>query len=349
MRIKDFLRPKPYSLFSAFILILLITILTSLLNSVINLQETLFLLYGLPVFYIVFNYSVKHGLVLSFVSLVLHLMARWPHFSEEINNGIYSGFLLKGIIGVGLYLVVCTILGHLIKKETIITEQYKKLAEELAHTMEELKIANTNVRSLYLSTIKALAAAIEAKDKYTRGHSDRVTQYALDICVELGLDEQQMQEIMYASVLHDIGKIGVSEDILGKKGKLEPEEYEKIKKHTTIGANIISSISMLESIIPIIVHHHESYDGKGYPYRKKEEEIPLGSRIIAVADSYDAMTSDRPYRKAMSKEEAVAELRRCAGTQFDPEIVEAFIKTLEAKEKQEAHFYELQEKRAEII
>jgi len=325
---KILLKPKPYSLVFMFTLVVIITLAIALSSPLIHLQETLFLLYGLPVFYVVVVFTIKEGLALSLFALVLQLIARWSHFAPEVSEGHYSGFLLKGILGVGLYLISCNILANLVKKETVITEQYKNLAKELAHTTEELKVANTNVKDLYLSTIQALAAAIEAKDPYTSGHSERVTKYALAISIELGLAEEDVQQIMYASILHDIGKIGVSEDILGKKGKLEPEEFKKIQQHTTIGANIISSISMLESIIPIIVHHHEAFDGKGYPFNKEDEEIPLGARIIAVADAYDAMTSDRPYRKAMSKEEAIKEVRRCSGTQFDPEIVNAFVKTL---------------------
>ena len=324
---KILLKPKPYSLVFVFTLVIMITVLIVLTSPIVHLQETLFLLYGLPVFYVVIVFTVKEGLVLSIFALVLQLVARWQHFSPEVNAGDYTGVLLKGILGVGLYLISCNILANLVKKETVITEQYKSLAEELAHTTEELKVANTNVKDLYLSTIQALAAAIEAKDKYTSGHSERVTKYALSISIELGLAEEDVQQIMYASILHDIGKIGVSEDILGKKGKLEPDEFEKIQKHTTIGANIISSISMLESIIPIIIHHHEAFNGKGYPFNKKDKEIPLGARIIAVADAYDAMTSDRPYRKALSKEQAITELRKCSGTQFDPGIVDAFLKT----------------------
>lgn len=135
-------------------------------------------------------------------------------------------------------------------------------------------------------------------------------------------------------MLHDIGKIGINESILNKPGKLSEEEYEMVKLHPKMGADIIKGIKFLEPVVPIIYHHQERYDGKGYPDGIKGEQIPIGARIIAVLDTYDAMTTDRPYRKALSREAAIAEVKRCSGTQFDPQVVEVFLQILMEEEKE---------------
>lgn len=196
-----------------------------------------------------------------------------------------------------------------------------KLYTEVVKKQEELE-------KTHFDAIKALAQAIEAKDKYTNGHSERMLQYSLAIADTLNFSEEEKLSLKYATALHDIGKIGVSEAILNKPGKLTPEEFEEIKNHPVRGANIVSQIEFLSCVVPIVYHHHERYDGKGYPDGLEGEKIPIGSRIVTVLDTYDAMTSDRPYRKALPKEAAVKELQRCSGTQFDPAIVSAFIKVI---------------------
>jgi putative nucleotidyltransferase with HDIG domain len=182
-----------------------------------------------------------------------------------------------------------------------------------------------NLQCSFQQTIQGFARAMEAKDPYTSGHSDRVMEYARYICRGLDLDSAQEEKICTAALMHDIGKIGIPLEALNKPQKLTKEEYELFKEHPDKGRRIIEPIEFLRDIVPAIYHHHEQYDGSGYPLGLRGEEIPLEARILAVADTYDAMTSDRAYRKALSHEIAVAELRRCAGTQFDPRIVAVFI------------------------
>jgi putative nucleotidyltransferase with HDIG domain len=195
-----------------------------------------------------------------------------------------------------------------------------------------------SLQEAYLSTVRALAAAIDAKDPYTRGHSERVATYALMIAERMGLAAEQVDALEMASYLHDIGKIGISEDILLKPGKLSDEEMGQMRHHPLIGANILKPVSFPWPILPVVRHHHEHYDGGGYPAGLRGEEIPLLARILTVADSYEAMTSDRPYRRGRSTEEAIAELKRCSGSQFDPKVVEAFVDVLQRALQEQAPF-----------
>ena len=180
-----------------------------------------------------------------------------------------------------------------------------------------------------LDTITALAHAIEAKDTYTINHCEKITGRAVALAERLGLPRTDVENIRLGSILHDVGKIGVPDAILNKPSKLTPDEYELIKEHSTIGARIVQSVGALQGVVPIVRHHQERYDGSGYPSGLRGEMIPLGARIIAVADAYGAMTEDRIYRKAPGHEIAIAELKRYAGTQFDPNIAQAFIQLLE--------------------
>ncbi len=183
-------------------------------------------------------------------------------------------------------------------------------------------------RRLFLGAMEALVSALEAKDKYTGGHSRRVTEVALAVGKELGLSAQQMENLRWGSLLHDVGKIAIHEVIQNKPGRLTPEEYEHIMTHPQIGGRIVRPV-VNGKITEIIEHHHDHYDSSGLHQVVAGRDIPLGARIIAVADAFDAMTSDRPYRAAMSVAEAVGEIKRCADSQFDPVIVAAFLKTVE--------------------
>jgi HD-GYP domain-containing protein (c-di-GMP phosphodiesterase class II) len=174
--------------------------------------------------------------------------------------------------------------------------------------------------------ITALSNAVEARDSHTGGHGHRLVELALALARELGCSEQECEDICWAAVLHDIGKIGVPDGILSKPGSLTEEEWELMRRHPELGYQILSPISALKNAARYVRHHHERYDGRGYPDGLKGEEIPLGARIIAVADAYVAMTEDRIYRKGRSHQEALAELKRCSGTQFDPKVVEAFVR-----------------------
>lgn len=181
------------------------------------------------------------------------------------------------------------------------------------------------IKDSYFEIAKALAQAIEAKDPYTHGHSARVVEHAVSIAQKLDLPEEEKELLKYAAMLHDIGKIGVKGIVLNNPNSLTGEEYDEIKKHPLVGEGIIQPIELLQPIRPLIRHHHEWYNGKGYPDGLSGENIPLGARILAVADTYDAMKSDRPYRKALTEETAIRELKRGSGTQFEPKLVEVFL------------------------
>jgi putative nucleotidyltransferase with HDIG domain len=183
----------------------------------------------------------------------------------------------------------------------------------------------TKMRKVYLDTIRALAAAIDAKDPYTKGHSERVAQLSVALAQDLHLSGRDIENIEYTALLHDIGKIGIDDGILGKNGSLTSEEYKKIKEHTIMGAKIIEPVDFLKNSYQAIYHHHERYNGNGYPDGLKSENIPILARIIAVADAYDAMGSDRPYRKKLSKEKILKEFTEQSGKQFDPQIVNALM------------------------
>ncbi len=191
----------------------------------------------------------------------------------------------------------------------------------------------SSVQEAYLATVRALAAAVDAKDPYTRGHSDGVAAYALRIGDALMFSPEQMIALEMAAYLHDIGKIGISEDILLKPGKLTDAEMSQMRHHPLIGANILKPVAFPWPIAPIVRHHHEHFDGAGYPAGLKTEEIPILARVLTVADSFEAMVADRPYRRGRSQQEAMLELRRCSGTQFDPRIVDAFINVLEQSDE----------------
>ncbi len=206
------------------------------------------------------------------------------------------------------------------------------LADRAAQAIENARLYQ-NLRRTFRETIEGLVSALEAKDKYTSGHSRRVTEYALLIAQAIGLPQEEQEKIEWAGLLHDIGKIGIRLEALNKPGKITKQEHEMFKDHTTMGKQILEQIHFLQEIVPLVYHHHEWYDGSGYPTGIKAEQIPLGARILAIADAYDAMTSDRPYRKALTQEEAIKELRRCSGTQFDPNLVEVFITQLEQNKK----------------
>jgi HD-GYP domain-containing protein (c-di-GMP phosphodiesterase class II) len=184
----------------------------------------------------------------------------------------------------------------------------------------------SELEDLFFGSIRTLVAAIDAKDRYTHGHSERVTNFALKIAKEMSLGDEEREIIQLAGLLHDVGKIGVPESVLNKPGDLTEEEWAAVKRHPEHGAEIIANIHAknIDSISSAVRHHHERWDGSGYPDGLKREEAPLASRILAVADSFDAMTSDRPYRKGFSADQAAEVVAECAGTQFDPTIAQVF-------------------------
>lgn len=196
---------------------------------------------------------------------------------------------------------------------------------------EELKISKEKIEKAYLETIQMLRYTVEVKDSYTRGHSDRVSAYSVLIGEELGLFDKDLRTLKIGGLFHDIGKIGVADRILLKPAKLTDEEYEELKKHPSIGKQIISTSSIFRDIVPIIYSHHERYDGTGYPRKLKREEISFLARIVSVADAFDAMTSKRSYRNEMNLKYVREQIVQGSGTQFDPEVVTAFLNILDNK------------------
>lgn len=206
----------------------------------------------------------------------------------------------------------------------------KSICGEIGASMERLKLYH-DIHKLFLSSVEALTAAIEGKDPYTHGHSRRVTMFSLVIGKELGLDSDTIEDIRLSGLLHDIGKIVVPESILTKPGKLSEDEWYSMKQHPVKGVGMLEHVKEFVRLLPGIKHHHERYDGSGYPDGLKGENIPLIARIISLADAFDAMTSKRIYREALTETEALEEIKKCSGKQFDPEIAGVFIKLYNEK------------------
>lgn len=204
----------------------------------------------------------------------------------------------------------------------------EKLASQISVALENSRLV-TDLEELFMGTIRSLSSAIDTKSKWTAGHSERVTKYAMQIGREMGLRGNELKNLELAGLLHDVGKIGTFETILDKQGKLTDDEIQLIRQHPTKGAEILSPIKQLKEIIPAVKYHQEFYDGSGYPEGLQGEAIPLFARIVGAADTIDAMSADRPYRKGMSMDTVVEELKRCSGTQFDPKVVECFLRTIQ--------------------
>lgn len=200
----------------------------------------------------------------------------------------------------------------------------------LAIATENVRLFN-QMRDLYLSGVRTLAATVDAKDSYTHGHSTRVSDYSRAIAQEMSLPQQEVETIELAGLLHDIGKIGVPDHVLQKPGKLDPDERAMIEEHAALGAKILADNRALMPLVPLVRHHHEWFNGNGYPDHLAGDNIPLGAAIISVADTFDTMTTDRPYRKSPGLERARAELIRCSGSQFNPDVIEAFLRVLNAE------------------
>lgn len=201
---------------------------------------------------------------------------------------------------------------------SFVFHQYYDSVNKLKQKVEEVETFNHKF-------LTVMAASIDARDRYTSGHSQRVAHWGREIAKEIGLPAKKVDEVYFGGILHDIGKIGIEDEILNKKGKLTPEEYDKIKQHTVIGYEIIKQAGMFHELLPAIRSHHERIDGKGYPDGLVGEEIPLVARILAVSDAFDAMVADRPYRKGLPVSQALQEIERGAGTQFDEELAQHFI------------------------
>jgi putative nucleotidyltransferase with HDIG domain len=207
-------------------------------------------------------------------------------------------------------------------------ETIMEILEEKVDLTQGLESKNAELERSYWDMVETLIGVIEARDQFTGGHSVKVCEYSVKLAKKLGYNDEEVSDIMKASILHDIGKMGIPDNILLKQGTLSNDEYDVIMNHPEIGCRILSKVRGLENILPMILYHHERVDGTGYPYGLKGDKIPSGARIIAIADAYDAMTSNRPYRKALDKDEVIAEVKRCSGTQFHPVVVEAYLKAV---------------------
>jgi HD-GYP domain-containing protein (c-di-GMP phosphodiesterase class II) len=210
--------------------------------------------------------------------------------------------------------------------DSVDSKLLNSIANESAIYLENATLYD-DVHGLMMGLLHSLTSAVDAKDAYTCGHSERVALLSRNLAQQINLPDADVEQIYMAGLLHDVGKIGVPESVLQKPGRLTPEEFEHMKKHPEIGARIMADVKQLKPILPGVLHHHERYDGKGYPHGLAGERIPLMGRIICLADCFDAMTSSRTYRKALPVEVALNEIRRCSGTQFDPSLAEAFLRS----------------------
>lgn len=260
---------------------------------------------------------------------------RWlaPHYFTFgfIGLALALAYLALGIVGVLVFIAPAAMMRLATKqyvdktRESI--ESVKRQNEALQRANIEVVRVSQELRASYDETLEALVNALDARDQETKGHSIRVSQYMLEIARAMGVKEgsQEWMDMQRGSLLHDVGKIGVSDSILRKPGKLTDEEWASMRQHPEIGYNMLRQVKFLQGAAELILTHHERWDGKGYPRGLSGEEIPLGARIFMVVDTFDSMTSDRPYRKALSTKEALDEILRCSGSQFDPRVVEAFL------------------------
>ncbi len=278
-----------------------------------------------------FRWQFPHYLVLAFLGLALALA--------------YEALGLAGILA----FVAPPVMMHIatsqyITRTTETVSELKRRNLDLARANREITKVNNRLRETYDETLEALASALDARDRETKGHSVRVTHYMMDVARQLGVPPgtPEWTAMQRGALMHDVGKIGVPDEILHKPGALDESDWQWMRRHPRIGADILRGVSFLEDPAVIVLSHHERYDGRGYPQGLQGEEIPLGARIFAIADAFDAMTSDRPYRKAMSPEKAAEEVVRNSGSQFDPEVVQAFlmvyprwVRELSVRQKQE--------------
>ena len=264
--------------------------------------------------------------------LIVSNTVKDPRFFKEVDQA--ADFVTHNIICVSLRVKkdIIGVIQGINKREGEFTQDDLELLQSLA---DQIAVALDNARlyeeleDMSLQLVKALSEAIEKRDSYTGGHTQRVLKVCMAISDYLQLSPENKRQLMLAAILHDIGKVGIKDQILNKNEVLTKEEFAIMREHPLLGTKILGHIKQLRTVIPGIQHHHEHYDGSGYPEGLKGEEIPLIARIIAVADTFDAMITDRPYQKGMSRDEAVAEITGNAGTQFDAQVLEAFTQALE--------------------
>jgi response regulator RpfG family c-di-GMP phosphodiesterase len=254
------------------------------------------------------------------------IMTAYPEIDmavEAIRLGA-NDFIIKPV---DLELMVFSVKKALERKrmEEEIEAHHKNLEKLVEERTSKLREALLVLKKTHLDSVKVLAGAIDAKDPYTRGHSDRVRRMSMRIGMKMGFSEERLENLVFGALLHDIGKIGIRDEVLQKKGQLTPEEYQYVQQHPLIGVKIVEGVDFFKDKISMIRNHHEHFDGSGYPDGLMGETIPLEARIIAVSDAFDAMTSLRPHRKAMPVEDVILEMGKGKGKQFDPRILEIFL------------------------
>jgi len=297
------------------------------------------------------TYGVNHLLLTSVVSLVTG-QNPWAIWQEKF-QWLFPHYVAFGLLGLALALAYQALgvagllafaapsfmmrlaIKQYVDKTSLHVAKLKAKNEQLERANREILAMSMRLKETYDATLEALAAALDARDRDTGGHSSRVSVYTMDMARRLGIREGSAEwiDIERASLLHDVGKIGVPDSILNKPGPLTADEWQEMRKHPAIGYEMLREVKFLSAAAEIVYSHHERYDGKGYPKGLKDGEIPLGSRIFAVADAFDAMTSDRPYRRALDWRKAREEIVNNSGVQFDPKVVEAFLKCLDAWKK----------------
>jgi HD-GYP domain-containing protein (c-di-GMP phosphodiesterase class II) len=258
------------------------------------------------------------ALLAVFVSILVSIFA-----ARRITNPLaaltqFSRAIARGDFSQRVNLASRTEIGEL-------AQTFNTMSKELEHFVEDLKRAAEENRALFMGSIQMLAGAVDEKDPYTRGHSDRVTRYSMMVAKEMNLPSSFMETLQISAQLHDVGKIGIEDHILKKPGALTAEEFEVMKTHTTKGANILRPVTQLAEMLPGIELHHEALDGRGYPYGLEGDQIPLLARVIAVGDTFDALTTNRPYQKAHTPEQALQIIQNLAGKRLDPEAVAALM------------------------
>jgi len=273
------------------IIFLIISLASLLIYYVVEDKEAFINFFFIPTLIAGYVYDARGGVLTAIVSIFFVGILSFISFEN------YIDFIVRKVLLWGCFLIIS---GYIVGT------------------------LNERINAAHLGTIATLALAMESRDPYTYGHSSRVAEVAVRIARKIGLPKSEQNVIRTAGMLHDIGKFGVREDVLRKKGMLTTEEYDHIRQHPLIGASILSPVRLLKETIPYIYYHHERVDGKGY-LRKKGSEIPMGARILAVADAYDAMTTDRPYRKALTREDILRILQEESGKQFDKTVVDALL------------------------
>lgn len=283
-----------------------------------------------------YNSLMKKFTLYSLIAFVITGLVLGVLISNHIKNDMMQSLsnMPQDDLSIHLYalnkIIAIVIASGLIILYILLTRIVYSASKTLIQQNQALAKQNEVLEQSYNNTIITLTSVVDAKDAYTAGHSERVTKLAVAIGRKMGLGEKQLHDLELASLFHDIGKIGIPDNILLKPGMLSDDEFKKIKRHPLLGARILKNIDYLAAARPAILHHHERYDGDGYPNGIKGTAIPLGARIIAVADSYDAMISDRPYRSGMTHNKAVAEINKNKGSQFDPEIADVFLSVIES-------------------